>query len=240
MGSTAVWMASEQHLKELGLSERGYIICLKNFCIPLNEKSGDRKKSLVAAVTQGGKDRVNKKSIYKKTVTLGWMHYDRKDKTYKTVRTRKGGGTRQCQFLNTGTYDDILSKATDLFFSGGKNLYGHSDIMDLNLGNYKGEIISKENFSVQKYIVDHRLSKTRIYLMSKLKSNNQLVKEIANTTISINSDIDDDFEIPSPFLQSNSINPDDFLNISGHSSQTIASIPSLNQTNVAEYGSSYT
>ena len=90
-----------------------------------------------------------------------------------------------------------MSKATDLFFSVGKNLYGHSDTMDLNLGNYKGEIINKENFSVQKYIADHRLSKTRIYLMSKLKSNNQSVKEIANsTTIFINGDVDDDVEIP--------------------------------------------
>lgn len=111
--------------------------------------------------------------------------------------------------------------------------------MDFNLGNHKGEIISKENFSVQKHIVDHRLSKTRIYLTSKLKSNNQLVKEIASTTISINSDDDDDFEIPSPLLQSNSINPNDFLNMSGSLSQMITSVPSLNQTSVAEYGSSY-
>ena len=119
-------------------------------------------------------------------------------------------------------------------------MYGHSDIMDLNLRNYKGEIINKENFSVQKYIVDHRLSKTRIYLMSKLKSNNQLVKEIANsTTIFINSDVDDDVEIPPPFLQSNSINPDDFWNISDSSSQAISSVSSLNQTTAAQYGSSY-
>ena len=72
-------MASKQQLKDLGLLERGHIICLKNFFLQLNEKSGDRRKSLFAAMTQGGKDRV-KKSIYKKTVTLGWMHYDRKDK----------------------------------------------------------------------------------------------------------------------------------------------------------------
>ena len=78
MDSTAVWMTSKQQLKDLGLSERGHIICLKNFCLPLNEKSGDGKKGLVAAMTQEGKDRV-KKSIYKKTVMLGWMHYDRKD-----------------------------------------------------------------------------------------------------------------------------------------------------------------
>ena len=58
MDSTAVWMASKQHLKDLGLSERGHIICLKNFCLPLNEKNGDRKKSLVDAITQAGKDRV--------------------------------------------------------------------------------------------------------------------------------------------------------------------------------------
>lgn len=133
-----------------------------------------------------------------------------------------------------------MSKAADLFFSVGKNLYGHSDTMDLNLGNYKGEIINKENFSVQKYIVDHRLSKTRIYLMSKLKSNNQLVKEIANsTTIFINGDVDDDVEIPPPFLQSNSLSPDDSLNISDSSSQAISSVSSLNQISVAQYENSY-
>ena len=49
-------MASGQQPKDLGLSERGHIICLRNFCIPLNGKSGDREKNLVAAVTQGGKD----------------------------------------------------------------------------------------------------------------------------------------------------------------------------------------
>lgn len=103
MDSKAVWMASERQLKDFGLSEREHVICLKSFYIPVNEDSGDRCISLVAAVTQGGKGRVNKKSIYKKTVALGWMHYDRKDKKYKTVRARKVGGTRKCQFLNTGT-----------------------------------------------------------------------------------------------------------------------------------------
>ena len=54
-----------------------------------------------------------------------------------------------------------------------------------------------------------------------------------------NSDVDDDVEIPPPFSQSNSINPDHFLNISDSSSQAISSVSSLNQTNVAQYGSSY-
>ena len=75
--------------------------------------------------------------------------------------------------------------------------------------------------------------------MSKLKPNNQLVKESASsTTVSINSDDGKDVEIPPPFLQSNSIIPDDFLNISGSLSQTITAIPSLNQSNVAQYESS--
>ena len=64
MGSKGVWMPSGQQPKDLGLSERGHIICLRNFCIPLNEKSGDREKSLVAAVTQGGKD--SQKKVFTK------------------------------------------------------------------------------------------------------------------------------------------------------------------------------
>lgn len=73
-----------------------------NICIPVNGKSGDKRKSLVSAV-----DRANKGSIYKKNLALGWMPHDR--------RIRKGGGKGQCQFLHTGTYNSILSKATDFF-----------------------------------------------------------------------------------------------------------------------------
>ena len=61
-----------------------------NVCIPINGKWGNKRKSLVSAV-----DRVNKGSIYKKNLALGWMPHDR--------RIRKGGGKGQCQFLHTGT-----------------------------------------------------------------------------------------------------------------------------------------
>lgn len=37
MDPEAVWHCNEQHLIELGLKERGHIICLKTFCMPNEE-----------------------------------------------------------------------------------------------------------------------------------------------------------------------------------------------------------
>ena len=76
-----------------------------------------------------------------------------------------------------------------------------------------------------------------MYLMSKHKSNNQLVKEIASTAIPINSGNGIDLEFLPSFLQSNIIQKT--FNISDRWSQTIRSILSLDQTSVAQYGNFY-
>ena len=73
--------------------------------------------------------------------------------------------------------------------------------------------------------------------MSKHKSNNQLVKEIASTAIPINSGNGIDLEFLPSFLQSNIIQKT--FNISDRWSQTIRSILSLDQTSVAQYGNFY-
>ena len=59
MDKEAVWPASENELHKLALTERGHIICQKNFCMPSPATTDtDIKKELAAAVKQASKDRV--------------------------------------------------------------------------------------------------------------------------------------------------------------------------------------
>ena len=59
MDKEAVWSVSENELHKLGLTERGYIICLRKFCMPSAATTDtDIKKELAAAVKQASKHRV--------------------------------------------------------------------------------------------------------------------------------------------------------------------------------------
>ena len=70
MDKGAIWKASETDLNQLGLTERGDIIQLKDFAV---EKS-ENKKKLAELITNAGKERpVCKKSRKEKAVTLGWL-----------------------------------------------------------------------------------------------------------------------------------------------------------------------
>ena len=67
MDKEAVWTASGNELHKLGLTERGHIKCLKNFCVPSAATADtDIKKELAAAVKQGSKDRVAAKKEKRK------------------------------------------------------------------------------------------------------------------------------------------------------------------------------
>ena len=122
MDKEAVWSASENELHKLGLTERGHIICLKNFCMPSAATTdADIKKELAAAVKQASKHRVVAKKkklsatssnikettrLEKKTVSLGWMNYDKKKNDFVAVRESTGGGTRTVAFPNTANGND--------------------------------------------------------------------------------------------------------------------------------------
>ena len=109
MDSSAILMASEEQLREMGIQERGHLICLKNFSIPSSHKDTYkvRKEILIESVTKVGRDRIKKKSMHKKLVSLGWMHFDQSKQSFRAVRSAKGGGTRQYQFENSATYEQI-------------------------------------------------------------------------------------------------------------------------------------
>ena len=114
MDKEAVWSASENELHKLGLTERDHIICLKNFCMPSAATTdADIKKELAAAVKQASKHRVVAKKkklsatssnikettrLEKKTVSLGWMNYDKKKNDFVAVRESTGEEPGQSHF----------------------------------------------------------------------------------------------------------------------------------------------
>ena len=55
MDKQAVWLSSDSHLKELGLVEKGHIICLRGFCMP--RENDNVAKDLAIALNIAGTER---------------------------------------------------------------------------------------------------------------------------------------------------------------------------------------
>ena len=203
MDKEAVRNSSEEDLKSLGLNERGHLICLKCFSLECeNNKSHDsslpieiRKKELAISVKKGGTDRLptspNVSRLKKKSVLLGWMNYDNLKNKYIGVRASRGGGIRTVHFRNEIDASVILDEAKTLFFPCGKSNFGNIDKFIVNLGNYKGELITGnelENFTLSEYIRTNKLSKTRLYMLTRKKSPNRIILDQANSFIYASDD----------------------------------------------------
>ena len=186
MDEVAVSHSTEEDLKDLGLSERGHIISLKGYCLLQNNALGTQsnKAHLKSFIKDAGKERDSKKrkTVQDVTVSLGWMNYDKKKERYVSIRMQKGGGTRKVVLAKSVTVDEIIKSAKKLFFPEEKSIFGGTNKMIFNLGNYAGVVIDSSGFDLGTYIAENKLSKPRVYLMSKLKTwqeyvNNDLPSE---------------------------------------------------------------
>ena len=130
-----------------------------------------------------------KTSVEKTTrkVSLGWQHFDNSQNRYVLVRIGRGGETRDGSIPIDSTRDDILKETLDVFPSG-NSIFGNASTMKFNLHNFKGDEIKYDGFSFAGYITQHKLSKVRLYLLSKVEEGNE--------TISLR---DSDVELPRAF-----------------------------------------
>mgnify|MGYP002803975490 FL=1 len=87
----------------------------------------------------------------------------------------RGGGTRDVSIPFDSTKDDILKEMLDIFFPCGNSVFGNASIMKFNLGNFKGDEIKRDGFSLAGYIAQHKLSKVRLYLLSKVEEGNETI-----------------------------------------------------------------
>lgn len=86
------------------------------------------------------------------------------------VRESTGGGQREMSISVSADYTEILNLLIDLFFPNGKRSRGSSYEMEFCLGNFSCEVVSEDGFTLGNYISTNKLSKPRLYLLSKSKA----------------------------------------------------------------------
>lgn len=186
MDVEAITQASDNELLLLGLDKKGDILSLRNFVQKLSKSSNDekrsRKMSLLHEVLENGKvkktlkQQKDGKALPKmRKVQLGWLHFDDEKQSFVSVRTAKGGGTREVDIKLTANKDDIIDIAKTIFFNDGNSNFGPEQLMTFGLANFQHEDISTIKvsgvhlaFTLQRYVEKCKMSRVRLYLTSKI------------------------------------------------------------------------
>ena len=198
MDASAVIHASDQVLRGLAL-KTGDILSLKAYVSQdqgskKDEERQARKASLIDQLleqkktssggsgskrkseSQAGSKKQKQKSS--KKVQIGWMHYNKEQQRYVPVRMAKGGGARDIDMPVDANIEHVKESSASLFFPNGTSYFGKLDEMELNVGNYRGDVLSSLKdesgvshvFSIQKYYEINKTTRARLYLMSRQKS----------------------------------------------------------------------
>ena len=177
MDMEAVAKASEDDLHGMGLTEKGHIICAKVFCKENSSIGSDERKRLLAnIIKQTGSERVSAhakkfRKLGCKTIYLGWTNFDKKQNKFVGMRLNKGGGNRQETFMCNTTLQAILKAMEKIFFPHGKASIGKLSDFTRTIGNYQGDEINDFNeITLQEYITNNKLTKIRVYLLTKKMS----------------------------------------------------------------------
>ncbi|KAK3722360.1 hypothetical protein QZH41_003617 [Actinostola sp. cb2023] len=196
MDYAAVSYASEEILKNMGLAAKGDVLALKRFAdanlsgnnYDQDKEREQRKRKLYDIIQKKDKRKPqikespqhnsrNKTRHFK----LGWLHLDEMKKKYVSVRYPRGGGSRDVDLPGNSTKDEIIKYAKTLFFPENESVFGKDYEMTFDLGNFKEQMIAdiKDEannvvpFTLEMYFKVHKLSRVRLYLMSKLLSSVQ-------------------------------------------------------------------
>ena len=137
MDISAVLNASDDVLKDMGLSTAGDRLSLRGFCSTAQEKQHKEEKEskrrrLLEAFLSSKKDRSTKlttasgnqqqkKKLEKekkksKRVQVGWKHFREEVEDYVLVPLSKGGGSRYATMLLSSNRTDIMKVCKSIFF----------------------------------------------------------------------------------------------------------------------------
>lgn len=91
----------------------------------------------------------------------------------------KGGGTREISVPIESSYVEVLRIMKEVYFPDGMSTFGDGDIMIFKVGNFKGEEV-QEQFTLAKYIAKYKLTKVRLYLLTRIIDDNdsELLKPV--------------------------------------------------------------
>ena len=195
MDAVAITNASDELLKEMGLSKAGDRLSLKGFCAHQEDESSsqegnkNRKRALLEAFLSRKKEKNKAKSKSKnstssikeplkpkfKKVYLGWKHFKEQEQGYTLVPLVKGGGSRVVEMPLTSCKTDIYQTCKNLFFPEGNSIFGNEDDMLFSLTNFKGEKVEESikvgreyiPFNLCNYMEAHKIRTVRLYLQSR-------------------------------------------------------------------------
>lgn len=185
MDYQAVVMSTSEELEKLGCV-KGDAMNLKfyvNSQIETEKKAGssqEKKELLNKILSEGTQSRKRKRSSSKipvhndlnqtRKVTVGWLNYDKPTRSYKQVKTAKGGGVCVVDLPLTATHEEIVANARNLFFENESSSFGDAKDMEFGLANFQRQPIEAIEFSVLKnYIDKYKRKLIKLFLTSKKK-----------------------------------------------------------------------
>ena len=141
MDARAVLAASSDDLTQLGLNQRGHVLCLKAEAMKSTELTDVKRKGILAtSIKKSTSERVVSKNASQnseiKIVQVGWKHStDRKH--FCQVRKQSGGGVRELHLSVNDSLSKIKEEAVKLFFPNGiSKKYGTATCANINLGDF--------------------------------------------------------------------------------------------------------
>ena len=183
MDFTAIKMANDEELQSVGKLRKGDVLALRAFveAKPNKAEQDEKKRKLLQTLKaklprkkskskSKGENTTEIKEDPKKThrkISIGWQHFDKVKNKYISVRLSKGGGSRDISVPINSTRPDILEQMKLVFFPEGKSVFGNASRMKMSLGDYKYDEITDGDFTLMNYVKLHKLSKVRLYLLTK-------------------------------------------------------------------------
>lgn len=95
---------------------------------------------------------------------MGWMHF--REGEFVQVRTRKGGGTRKESAPKNSKKQNLIEKAVQLFFPGGKNAEGSLTDFDIDLTDFQKHSL-EDSITVRELYEKTKLPLLHFYLTMK-------------------------------------------------------------------------
>ena len=131
------------------------------------EKNAKKRKASCSLTSRMGKG-PSKKPVATRKVYAGWQHYDPRQKRYMSVCLVNGGGMHNVDIPVDATKAEIIKQLKAVFSPDGTCMLGKTYEMQFNLGNFKCKEVSEEDFTLSGYIQRNRLSKCRLYILTRL------------------------------------------------------------------------
>lgn len=101
-------------------------------------------------------------------IELGWLHL--REGELVQVRTKKGGGTRKLSVQKDYKKADLVEKAVELFFPGGRNAEGSRDDFDCDITDFQQNSVD-DSITVGEIYENTKLPVLRFYLTTKKREN---------------------------------------------------------------------